>query len=90
MSQPETELIDYVPRVPIEAHLCSREMMKEVVLTKAPKNLIDPYVRQDYETYLDFLDALDFERDLIMSSTRTQRRKIIILKLFHQRPQSQR
>nr|URQ21548.1 hypothetical chloroplast RF19 [Triosteum pinnatifidum] len=87
MSQLETELFDYVSNVQIEPHLCSEET-KEMALVKGPKNLVDPYARQEYETYPNLLDTPDFERDLIMSSTRAQRRKVIILKLLHPRPQS--
>nr|YP_010882384.1 hypothetical chloroplast RF1 [Lonicera tatarinowii]WID87383.1 hypothetical chloroplast RF1 [Lonicera tatarinowii] len=88
ISEMEGEFLDYVSgRVQKEPHLCSR-VLKEIVLTKEPKNLADPYARQDYAIYLDILNEPDFERDLIMSSTRAQRRKVIILKLLHPKPQS--
>nr|YP_010203732.1 hypothetical protein RF1 [Lonicera x heckrottii]YP_010469511.1 Ycf1 protein [Lonicera periclymenum]UAM95761.1 hypothetical protein RF1 [Lonicera x heckrottii]UVF33139.1 Ycf1 protein [Lonicera periclymenum] len=88
ISEMEGEFLDYVPgRVQKEPHLCSRGM-KEIVLSKEPKILADPYARQDYAIYLDMLNEPDFERDLIMSSTRAQRRKVIILKLLHPKPQS--
>nr|WCO11767.1 hypothetical chloroplast RF19 [Lonicera angustifolia var. myrtillus] len=88
ISEMEAEFLDYAyGRVPKEPHLCSRAL-KEIVLSKEPKNLADPYARQDYAIYLDILNEPDFERDLIMSSTRVQRRKVIILKLLHPKPQS--
>nr|UFY98092.1 hypothetical protein RF1 [Lonicera tangutica] len=88
ISEMEGEFLDYAyGKVPKEPHLCSRAL-KEIVLSKEPKNLADPYARQDYAIYLDMLDEPDFERDLIMSSTRVQRRKVIILKLLHPKPQS--
>nr|YP_010743772.1 photosystem I assembly protein Ycf1 [Lonicera harae]WET30442.1 photosystem I assembly protein Ycf1 [Lonicera harae] len=88
ISEMEAEFLDYAyGRVPKEPHLCSRAM-KEIVLSKEPKNLADPYARQDYAVYLDMVNEPDFERDLIMSSTRAQRRKVIILKLLHPKPQS--
>nr|YP_010414252.1 hypothetical chloroplast RF1 [Lonicera gynochlamydea]URS64434.1 hypothetical chloroplast RF1 [Lonicera gynochlamydea] len=88
ISEMEAEFLDYAHgRVQKEPHLCSRAM-KEIVLSKEPKNLADPYARQDYAIYLDMLNEPDFERDLIMSSTRVQRRKVIILKLLHPKPQS--
>nr|WID87638.1 hypothetical chloroplast RF1 [Lonicera ferdinandi] len=89
ISEMEAEFLDYAyyGRVPKEPHLCSRAL-KEIVLSKEPKNLADPYARQDYAIYLDMLKEPDFERDLIMSSTRAQRRKVIILKLLHPKPQS--
>nr|YP_009558336.1 photosystem I assembly protein Ycf1 [Lonicera ferdinandi]AZZ06222.1 photosystem I assembly protein Ycf1 [Lonicera ferdinandi] len=88
ISEMEAEFLDYAyGGVPKEPHLCSRAL-KEIVLSKEPKNLADPYARQDYAIYLDLLKEPDFERDLIMSSTRAQRRKVIILKLLHPKPQS--
>nr|YP_009131017.1 photosystem I assembly protein Ycf1 [Lonicera japonica]AHN53033.1 photosystem I assembly protein Ycf1 [Lonicera japonica] len=88
ISEMEAEFLDYAyGRVPKEPHLCSRAL-KEIVLSKEPKNLADPYARRDYAIYLDILKEPDFERDLIMSSTRAQRRKVIILKLLHPKPQS--
>nr|UEK75722.1 photosystem I assembly protein Ycf1 [Lonicera ferdinandi] len=89
ISEMEAEFLDYAYYgiAPKEPHLCSRAM-KEIVLSKEPKNLADPYARQDYAIYLDMLKESDFERDLIMSSTRAQRRKVIILKLLHPKPQS--
>nr|WDW20603.1 hypothetical chloroplast RF19 [Lonicera ligustrina] len=88
ISEMEAEFLDYAHgRVSKEPHLCSR-VLKEIVLSKEPKSLADPYARQDYAIYLDILNEPDFERDLIMSSTRAQRRKVIILKLLHPKPQS--
>nr|YP_010145421.1 hypothetical protein RF1 [Leycesteria formosa]QQN90670.1 hypothetical protein RF1 [Leycesteria formosa]URQ21044.1 hypothetical chloroplast RF19 [Leycesteria formosa]WID87298.1 hypothetical chloroplast RF1 [Leycesteria sp. YZ-2023a] len=88
ISQMEGEFLDYAHgTVEKEPHLASRAM-KEMVLTKEPKNLADAYARQDYAIYLDILNEPDFDRDLIMSSTRAQRRKVAILKLFHRKPQS--
>nr|WQT73164.1 hypothetical chloroplast RF19 [Lonicera ligustrina var. pileata] len=88
ISEMEAEFLDYAyGRVSKEPHLCSR-VLKEIVLSKEPKSLADPYARQDYAIYLDILNEPDFERDLIMSSTRAQRRKVIILKLLHPKPQS--
>nr|URQ21465.1 hypothetical chloroplast RF19 [Symphoricarpos orbiculatus] len=88
ISQMEGEFLDYVyGRVPIEPHILSRGM-KEIVLSKEPKVLLDPNARQDYEIYLDILNEPDFDRELIMSSVRAQRRKVVILKLLHPRPQS--
>nr|WCO11684.1 hypothetical chloroplast RF19 [Lonicera angustifolia var. myrtillus] len=89
ISEMEAEFLDYAysGAVEKEPDLCSRAL-KEIVLSKEPKSLADPYARQDYAIYLDILNEPDFERDLIMSSTRAQRRKVIILKLLHPKPQS--
>nr|YP_009558172.1 photosystem I assembly protein Ycf1 [Lonicera nervosa]AZZ06058.1 photosystem I assembly protein Ycf1 [Lonicera nervosa] len=89
ISEMEAEFLDYPysGAVEKEPHLCSR-VLKEIVLSKEPKNLADPYARQDYAIYIDIMNEPDFERDLIMSSTRAQRRKVIILKLLHPKPQS--
>nr|QQO99479.1 hypothetical chloroplast RF1 [Lonicera angustifolia var. myrtillus] len=89
ISEMEAEFLDYAysGAVEKEPDLCSR-VLKEIVLSKEPKSLADPNARQDYAIYLDILNEPDFERDLIMSSPRAQRRKVIILKLLHPKPQS--